>query len=432
MIVRRILFHSSLCLALLLLVCSCSTGKALRSAERKLLTEKVIQSSHLGIAVYDVSAEKLIYDYQSDKYFVPASNTKIPTCYAAMKYLGDSITTFQYSIKGKDTILISGQAAPDFLHPDYSSQSALEFLRQFRYVVLLSQSYKNYLGSGWAWSDYKEYYMAQRSELPVYGNVASFKWETENELTVQPSFFSKDINLQTPLKNGFEIDKTFDQNTFTLSDGNNKSAEVPFNPYINTIAGLLRDTLKLDVLVSDNAMPEGALRFRSRPVDSVLRPMMHRSDNFFAEQMLLMVSKQQLGTVNDAYIIDTLLKTDFSLLPQKPRWVDGSGLSRYNLFTPQDFVFILNKMQKEFGMARIKNIFPTGGKGTLASYYQEEAGQLFAKTGTLSGVVALSGFLYTKRGKLLLFSVLVNNHNGSATDVRRSVEKFIRSLRELK
>ncbi len=73
-----------------------------------------------------------------------------------------------------------------------------------------------------------------------------------------------------------------------------------------------------------------------------------------------------LGVMNDEKIIDTLLKTDLKDLPQKPRWVDGSGLSRYNLFTPKDFVFILNKMKNEFGIERIKIIFPTGGRGTLS------------------------------------------------------------------
>jgi D-alanyl-D-alanine carboxypeptidase/D-alanyl-D-alanine-endopeptidase (penicillin-binding protein 4) len=158
--------------------------------------------------------------------------------------------------------------------------------------------------------------------------------------------------------------------------------------------------------------------------------MMHRSDNFFAEQSLLMVSNERLGFMNDEKIIDTLLKTDFKDLPQKPRWVDGSGLSRYNLFTPQDFVFILNKMKTEFGMFRIKNIFATGGEGTLSSYYKKDSSFIYAKTGTLSGVVALSGFLYTKAGKELIFSVLVNNHQGSATNVRRAVEKFIQGVRE--
>ena len=156
---------------------------------------------------------------------------------------------------------------------------------------------------------------------------------------------------------------------------------------------------------------------------------MHRSDNFFAEQTLLMVSNERLGVMNDEKIIDTLLKTDFKDLPQKPRWVDGSGLSRYNLFTPQDFVAILNKMKNEFGMERIKVILPTGNEGTISSYYKADSNYIFAKTGTLSGVVALSGFLYTKKNKLLIFSVLVNNHQASATAVRRAVEKFIEDVR---
>ena len=167
----------------------------------------------------------------------------------------------------------------------------------------------------------------------------------------------------------------------------------------------------------------------SQSTDSLLKLMMHRSDNFFAEQSLLMVSNEVLGIINDRKIIDTLLKTDFKDLPQKPRWADGSGLSRYNLFTPQDMVQILNKMHKEFDMKRIKEIFPTGGEGTISSYYKNEANYIFAKTGTLSGVVALSGFLFTKKDKLLIFSVLVNNHQASATEVRRAVEKFIQNLR---
>lgn len=81
-------------------------------------------------------------------------------------------------------------------------------------------------------------------------------------------------------------------------------------------------------------------------------------------------------------------------------------------------------------MEWIKAIFPTGGEGTISAYYKKDAGFIFGKTGTLSGVVAFSGFLYTKKGKLLLFSTLVNNHRASATDVRKAIEKFLTGLRE--
>lgn len=157
---------------------------------------------------------------------------------------------------------------------------------------------------------------------------------------------------------------------------------------------------------------------------------MHRSDNFFAEQTLIMVSNEHLGYMNDEKIIDTLLKSDLKDVPQKPKWVDGSGLSRYNLFTPQSFVYILNKMKNEFGWERLKNILPTGGTGTLSSYYKKDSGFIYAKTGTLSNNCALSGYLITKKGKLLVFSVLANNYQTGATPVRKAVEIFLQGIRE--
>lgn len=157
---------------------------------------------------------------------------------------------------------------------------------------------------------------------------------------------------------------------------------------------------------------------------------MHRSDNFFAEQTLLMASNEFLGFMSDRDMIDTILKTELKDLPQKPRWVDGSGLSRYNLFSPQDFVFLLNKIKNEYNWERIKNILPTGGEGTLSSYYKDETGFIYAKTGTLSNNCALSGYLITKKNKVLIFSVLVNNYGTGATPVRKAVEKFIKGIRE--
>jgi D-alanyl-D-alanine carboxypeptidase/D-alanyl-D-alanine-endopeptidase (penicillin-binding protein 4) len=155
---------------------------------------------------------------------------------------------------------------------------------------------------------------------------------------------------------------------------------------------------------------------------------MYRSDNFFAEQTLLMVSNERLGIMKDERIIDTLLKTDLKELPQKPVWVDGSGLSRYNLFSPQDFVWLLNMMKNEFGFERMKSLLPTGSNGTLGIYYKEDSGRIYAKTGSLSGVICLTGYLITRKDHVLVFSVLVNNHNGSGSIVRKAVAGFLNSI----
>ena len=430
------------------LFASCSVSKKLgRSANEDVLNSEALKTAHVGISVYEPATGKYWFNYQGDKYFVPASNTKIPTCYAAMKYLGDSLVGLRV-IQEDNNLFIHGTADPTFLHNDFKQQPVLDYLknaiRSNLYVWFGSNSLHvpNFWGSGWSWTDYESDYMAERSAFPVYGNLVSFKGRFDS-VEVYPSYFSKYIVQKHSTPKGYvnNVTRAFHNNEFkTFSYGNSlKKIDVPF---------VTSDTLSYELIASllehprnfvrPNAAPPVPINVavhrsfvvHSQPTDSLLRPMMHRSDNFFAEQSLLMVSNELLGYMNDEKIIDTLLKTDFKDLPQKPRWADGSGLSRYNLFTPQDFVFILNKMKNEFGMARIKNILATGGEGTISNYYVKEKGFIYAKTGSLSGVVALSGFLTTQKGKELIFSVQVNNHNGSATDVRRAVEKFIEGIRE--
>jgi D-alanyl-D-alanine carboxypeptidase/D-alanyl-D-alanine-endopeptidase (penicillin-binding protein 4) len=86
-------------------------------------------------------------------------------------------------------------------------------------------------------------------------------------------------------------------------------------------------------------------------------------------------------------------------------------------------------MKDEFGLERIKHILPTGGTGTLGTRFKQDSGYIYAKTGSLSGVITLSGFLITQKNHLLIFSVLVNNHNSSASKIRNAVAKFIEAIR---
>jgi D-alanyl-D-alanine carboxypeptidase/D-alanyl-D-alanine-endopeptidase (penicillin-binding protein 4) len=344
-----------------------------------------------------------------------------------------------------------------------------------RLLFALNTTYKfERWGSGWSWNDYGESYMAERSIFPIYGNLVKVSLKDTlhkfisdsrfppikkfHPFITYPKYFDSLVNHQEvffpedefkKLYPKAKISRAMESNTFLIEPADIvfRNTEIPFVTDIFTVLDILSDTLNKPVGLITPTEETGKFFYasedyekahvhinkwnvlHSQPTDSLLKPMMHRSDNFFAEQSLLMVSNELLGVMNDAKIIDTLLKTDFKNLPQKPKWVDGSGLSRYNLFTPQDFVFILNKMKTDFGMDRIKTILPTGNEGTLEGRFVRDSNYIFAKTGTLSGVVSLSGFLYTKKNKLLIFSFLVNNHNSSAGEIRRAVEKFIQGIR---
>jgi D-alanyl-D-alanine carboxypeptidase/D-alanyl-D-alanine-endopeptidase (penicillin-binding protein 4) len=337
-----------------------------------------------------------------------------------------------------NVIVVIPSGDPTFLHPDFKQQNVLRFLRSRPAGITIDFSnWKDRaLGSGWAWSDYSAYYMAERSPLPIYGNVVRFSDRLENLQVLPRRFSAAVIRDSTADRNLYpsSVQREMAANQFYLRGSNkvNSGIETPFHTEDGVVLDLLRDTVQKNVRSGKYGFAgnDGSLKIiRSQPTDSLLKPLMHRSDNFFAEQALLMVSNEVLGYMSDGAIIDTLLKTDFKDLPHPPRWADGSGLSRYNLFSPHDFIAILGKMKAEFGMARIREIFPTGNKGTLANYYKSDSTYLYAKTGTLSGVVALSGYMTTNQGRELIFSVLVNNHQASATAVRRAVEKFVQNVR---
>ncbi len=421
---------------------------------KQLVQSNELQFAHVGVYVYDDSSKKVIADYQSDKYFVPASNTKLFSLYAGMKYLGDSLVGIAYWPSDSE-ILIKPMGDPSLLHPDFQSQPVIDFLKKTKKkIVLLPWGWQEKpLGPGWAWDDYNEDYSVERSPLPVYGNF--IRWYPERQKYRGESGFGETTTVSSspdiPWKVNFAkeskeknviVKRALDSNLFTVeipsftSDPLPLFQDVPFvTNEMNSAAELLKDTLGKSVSVYNQngftAFPPAKAWpvIYSRPVDSVFTPMMYRSDNFFAEQTLLMSSQLRLGYMKEETIIDSLLTGPLSDLPQKPNWVDGSGLSRYNLFTPQDFVKLLIHFKNEFGMDRMKRILPTGGSGTIKNYYKNDSGSVYMKTGSMTGVLCISGYLYTNKKHLLEFSILVNNHNGGSSAIRRQVETFVESIK---
>ncbi len=415
---------------------SCSVSIQLdKAAKQDIVNRKDLSSAHVGISIFDPAANKFLYNYSGDKYFIPASNTKIITCYAAMKYLGDSLAGLDVT-EFSNFLVIEPTGDPTLLHPDFPNQPVIKFLQQKDKSIFYQQPKwkENAYGSGWSWDDYQDDYMAERSALPIYGNVLSVSGNA-SAVTVTPQAFAKNIQFpSTANSNRFFVTglkRDFYSNAFKakIDSADKGIIQAPFITSDSLALQLLSDTVHRGISLPGKfrSVQSAASRYiiYSQPTDSLLKIMMHRSDNFYAEQSLLMVSNKMLGVMSDEKIIDSLIKSDFKNMPQKPKWVDGSGLSRYNLFSPQDFVFVLNKMRNEFEWSRITTIFSTGGSGTLAARYKGLEGKIYAKTGTLSNNIALSGYIITKKGKTLIFSILVGNHTAAGVDIRNAMEQFL-------
>ena len=444
-------FPRLLLLTLFLFMISCTTGQHIRKQPTEFLAgDSVFANAHLGVSVYDPAAGKFIFSYQDDKYFVPASNTKIMSCYAGMKYLDSVLVGLKY-VQLDTALVLIPTGDPTFLHRDFPKQPVADFIRglQGKTYMATNHWYDQALGYGWSWDDYSDYYMAERSAFPVYGNL--IRWFQEKGKKENPSYAGDTVDLfvySEPEVNGkvsfgkvekgaaFNVIRDRDKNDFTIYEGREQHAEIDI-PYvthgIETGLQLMKDSLHTTVLPLGGNLQkywfDASKPVYSQELDSLLKPMMYNSDNFFADQILLMAGMKLTGELRTAKVIDTILKTDLSGFPDKPKWVDGSGLSRFNLFTPRDMIWVLDKMKKEFSWNRITGIFPTGGKGTLRSYVGEN-GRLYAKTGTLTGVMALSGYVVTKKNRTLIFSVMVNNHTQPTRVIREKISSFLKYLIE--
>jgi D-alanyl-D-alanine carboxypeptidase/D-alanyl-D-alanine-endopeptidase (penicillin-binding protein 4) len=452
------------------LTTSCSITKQIsKQANATILKDSAVNTGHIGISIYEPETQKYWYNHNATQYFIPASNTKLFTLYAGMKYLGDSLIGGYYQNISDTAINFIATGDPTFLHPDFKYQPVLDFFKKEKRKIYISGNYNDEaLGYGWAWDDYNGSYMVERSIFPVYGNVISIGINGYKEIKknysvpnwkITPRFFEPNIpNIflldqkirssridsveEVKLTKKFDVERGRMDNKLSLiqSESTFTKTELPFytNKKLTTVEILSKD-FTLDLIdggtvqtiehhgIKVNYFPLHPIK--TQPTDSLFKIMMHRSDNFFAEQTLIMASKRGWNNLADKnetlVLIDTVLKLHLPKLAQRPKWVDGSGLSRYNLFTPQSFVQLLNQLKLEFGLTRLQTILPTGGEGTLSSYYKKYAGNIYAKTGTLSNNCALSGYLITKKGKLLIFSVLNNNYITGATPVRKAVEKFL-------
>jgi D-alanyl-D-alanine carboxypeptidase/D-alanyl-D-alanine-endopeptidase (penicillin-binding protein 4) len=202
---------------------------------------------------------------------------------------------------------------------------------------------------------------------------------------------------------------------------------------------LIADTTKAAWNLYDGAQYQGLEKIRrwktiySSPIDTVLRRMMYQSDNFIAEQMLLVCAGVKFDTLKQEKIIQWTLDSTFSALPQRPKWVDGSGLSRYNLITPQSLASVLQKLWKSQPSSRLLSFFPAGGvHGTLAEWYGGKDGKpyVFAKTGSMSGVQCLSGYLVCKSGKLLIFTFMHNNFVGPGKPWKAEMQRILEGIHD--
>lgn len=426
---RLILFVAGLAF-----ISSCSPLSKVRLNKTFKSTEEQFHD-HTGFVLFDPEKNKTVFDFNGASYFTPASNTKIFTFYSALKILGDSVPALEY-IQRNDSLIFWGAGDPSFLYKDVFYDSGIyDFLKNAEGNLYFSSAnfYSPPLGPGWAWDDYTYDYSAERSPFPIYGNTVSVIAD-QDILKVTPDYFSTAFRSGGP-KDRTEIIRDLNENVFTIFPARKivpvKEINVPLRLDSATFLALLSDTLKRPVYSVRKPLPPYTNTLFSIHLDSLYRVMMQESDNFIAEHLLLMCSNVLSDSLKSEIAIDFVRENYLKDLPDKPVWVDGSGLSRYNLFTPRSIVKLWQKISEIVPRERLFSLLATGGvKGTIQKWYHGTPPYIFGKTGTLSNNHCLSGFLVTKKGKVLIFSFMNSNYTTSTNAIRRNMQSILNNIYE--
>lgn len=417
-----------------------------RQLDRLVALNPVYQRGHTGFALYDLQTGQSLYEYQADRLFVPASNLKLVTFYVARAVLGNRAPAIVYEDLG-DEVAAWGTGYPLLRHPRFAEEDRLlPWLRAvkkpLRFHFPTEEGAVARYGAGWSWDDWNHGYVYERGALPAYGNRLFFDLAPADS-TGQTRL----IGSPPSVANGLRRDPA-QKRTITRSEFGNDFTVGPDFPESRTfpLERALRLNPRLLINELQTELPDLSIRLGERDYpgpeagrltvplpDTVYRRMLLQSDNFLAEQLLLLAATERYGLPDEqsmlAYINDTLLPP---LGVEEARYADASGLSRYSLFSPRHMVRVVQALTQQVGRDRLLSFLPAGGKrGTLARRFQDAPETyVWAKTGSLSGVICLSGILKTKRGRWLAFSYMHNNFTARPSAYFREMEKTLGYLYE--
>ena len=414
---------------LLLSLIGCSPAKKLT---RDLRTNSQFTDHFTGFALYDPVGKQTLMAHNADKGFVPASNTKLFSFYAGLLTLQDSLPALRYVVRG-DSLIFWGTGNPLLLHPDLPDTSAVRFLRNRPERLFYSAANYNLprLGPGWAWDDYNDEYSCEQAPLPLYGNFVRFTFpDRRPDVMVEPTFFVDSTVVSTARPTPREVRRDESRNRFVRPQNIRPfRQDVPFRWSPELAVRLLSDTLNRPVGLVNTPMPSNTRLVYGTPTDSLYKRTEHVSDNTLAEHILLMASAQQGDLVLNPARIRAM--TDSVGLGKRPdiRWVDGSGMSRYNLFTPNSLIALLLQIQAKVPQQRLFALLPAGGQsGTLRGMLKADKPFVFAKSGSMTGVYNLSGYLVTRKGKILIFSMMHNNFAQPISEMRQRTAQFLEQI----
>ena len=413
-----------LCLFLFCSSLVCGQQISSKRIARQINKIPAFQKAHVAISISALGDQKQAASYQGAHYMTPASNVKLLTFLAAKQQFNKLPAVYYY--KGNDRLIhFKASGYPLLLHPFYPETTLNSFFSQEASFIYHPPSITpNPLGEGWAWDDYPYYYASERSAFPIYGNALQVTLK-DNTLKLTPSFFEQKAVIDSL---GPKFKRLQGVNQFSYNPSlwqKNDTLTRPFITSDSLFIKLLSRHIGNDVILADlggEELPWEELKANQE--GPLYKALLQDSDNGIAEALLLMIGENLFKEMDSQRAIDSILVSWKPWLKDPIQWVDGSGVSRYNMVTPRTLVGVLQKIHETVGWETIQNYFPQGASsGTLKKYANAS---VYAKTGTLRHNHNLSGYLVHPKGTTYVFSIMVNHHTASTEEVRSGIETLLK------
>lgn len=446
----------------------------LRAQIQEALQDSALAQTRTGIKVVSLKSGEVLFERDSRLLFHPASNMKLLTTATALEKLGPNFRfktlLLADSLATGDSLIVGNLYLKGFGNPDLST-SDLRWMvqklwqtgiRKISGDLVCDESYFDdlYLGSGWMWDDASDEDFSPISGLAVNHNCVTVVVRPGtapgDSLSVQlqpPTSFVRIENLgvtvdstDTTRLKAFRVERKWQQheNTVVVDGGLTPQSEPEEfvieieNPalYTGTLFAelLAAQGIRFAGRISPGVAPDSLnalVEHRSPPLSVLILHTNKESDNLYAEMLLKTLGAQVRGlpgTAEKGIAVINAFLDSVGIDTTTYELADGSGVSRYNVVSPEHIIELLRVMNADFRVqAEFKASLPIAGvDGTLKERMQDTAaaGKLRAKTGSLRGVSTLSGYTTTAEGEPLAFSLMMEHFVGSTSKIRQIQDRI--------
>ncbi len=478
-----------------LLTLALASAQSLQAEIDALLDVEWLRYGYCGVVVRDLQSGETLYRRDAERMLIPASNMKLIVTAAALHLLNPDYR-FRTRVWMRGTLLSDGTLQGDLILQGLGD-ATLEWrdlqtlaqrvreagVQRVQGYLLYDDSWLDADRYGFGWSNDDEPYgyqaqmsalCAERNAVRLYAKPAAQVGEPAIIRVEPQTDYVEIVNLTRTVAQGtrnaaVDATRTRARNQIVVFGAIAQGAEeVSLGRYSvenpsHYAAHLFRQALQAAGVSVERGIapnmtplpPRGTDRtvrategldknvqatiliaeHLSPPLREVIALINKPSDNLLTEMTLKVIGKEKRGegtTQAGIQAVRAFLQ-QAGLEMGAAHMVDGSGLSRINGVSPENFVRLLEYMHRSPHAEAFRESLPVYGvDGTLRNRLRNTPvqGNGFAKTGSLNRVSSVSGYLRTKGGRYLAFSIIMNAYNAPAADARALQDKIVQLLWE--